>query len=219
VTKNAHPISRKNGKVSPNNDARNRYDGRFGLVVFAASAGGVQALGHILSALPSDFPVPVALVQHRSAKHPSLLAKILGRKTGLEVKTAAEGEHLHPGTVYIAPPDKHLVIKPDQTLTLSDGRRIRFLLSSANPLFTSAAETFHDRVIAVVLTGGDSDATDGVQSVKAAGGIVIAQNEATSEHFSMPKSAIKTGCVDYVLPIAHIGPTLVRLVKRRRRKV
>jgi two-component system chemotaxis response regulator CheB len=214
MTQNAHTGSHNNRKTSSNDNSHNRSNGGFEMVVLAASAGGINALGEILSALPDDFPIPVAIVQHRSAKLPSLLARVLGRRTKLGVKTAIEGERLHPGTVYLAPPDKHLVIRPDQTLMLSDGHKIRYVLSSANPLFTSAAEAFHGRVIAVVLTGGDADGTDGVQSVKAAGGVVIAQNQATSEHFAMPKSAIATGCVDYVLPLEYIAPTLLRLVKR-----
>jgi len=94
--------------------------------------------------------------------------------------------------------------------------KIRHVLSSANPLFTSAAGVYGDGVIAVVLTGGDSDATDGVQSVSEAGGIVIAQDEATPQNFSMPRSAIKTGSVDYVLPLDEIAPKLLDLLSARR---
>jgi len=182
------------------------------LIVLAASAGGVQALGKILSTLPADFPVPLAVVQHRSAKPPHLLSRVLGRKTALTVKNAESGEPMRAGTVYLAPPDQHLVVKTDHQLGLTDGRKIRHLRSSANPLFSSAAEAFKDQVIAVVLTGGDADATDGIQDVKAAGGTVIAQDETTSEQFAMPRSAIATGCVAYVLPVDEIGPAILRLV-------
>jgi two-component system chemotaxis response regulator CheB len=179
--------------------------------VLAASLGGVQALGKILSTFPADFPVPLAIVQHRSAKLPHLLSRLLGRKTALRVKNAEQGEPMRAGTVYIAPPDQHLIIKPKHQLGLTDGRKIRHLRSSTNPLFSSAAKAFKDQVIAVVLTGGDSDATDGVQDIKSAGGIVIAQDETTSAQFAMPRSAIATGCVDYVLPVDQIGPTILRL--------
>jgi two-component system chemotaxis response regulator CheB len=153
------------------------------------------------------------LVQHRSTKQPFLLARVLGRRTSLTVQNAVEGEHLHSGTVYVAPPDKHVLITRDHTLEFSDGHRIRHVLSSANPLFSSAAAVFHNRVIAVVLTGGDSDATDGVQAVSQAGGIVITQDQASAEQFAMPRSAIETGCVNYVLSLDEIGPALLQLLK------
>lgn len=193
-------------------DASHHHSPHYEMVVMAASAGGLNALSRILSTLPADFPVPIAVVQHRSAKPPHLLSKVLGRKTELHVKDAAEGESVLAGNVYIAPADRHLSLA-DHKFALTDHRKIRHVRSSANPLFTSAAEAYKGKVIAVVLTGGDSDATDGVQSVKDAGGVVIAQDAATSEHFAMPKSAIATGCVDYVLPVEKIGPAILKLVK------
>ena len=182
------------------------------LVVIAASAGGIQALQEILSSLPAGFPVPIAVVQHRSRYLPNLLPQILGRKTPLAVKLVEEAEALRHGTVYVAPPHLHLTVGPDRALVLTDGRRIRHVLSSANPLFTSAAEVLGGRVVAVVLSGSGSDASDGVQAIKAAGGVVIAQDQATSKHFGMPGSAIATGCVDLVLPLEEIGPALIHLV-------
>lgn len=143
--------------------------GRYDLVVIAASAGGVKALEQLLAALPADFPVPIAIVQHRTTREPNLLARVLSRHTPLVVKTAEQSEEMQPGTVYLAPPDLHLTIGGDRRLVLTDGHRIRQVLSSANPLFSSAAAAFGSRVIAVVLTGSDRDATDGVQTVKIRG--------------------------------------------------
>lgn len=180
----------------------------------AASAGGVQALQRVLSGLPPDFPLPVAIVQHRTGNPPNLLARVLGRHTPLTVKTAEKGETMVPGTVYLAPPREHLVIRRDETLALVDGhRKIRHVFSSANPLFASAAQVYGDGVIAVVLTGADSDATDGVQSVRQRGGIVIAQDQATSHVFGMPHAAISTGAVNAVLPLPDIARELERLAK------
>lgn len=187
---------------------------RYDLVVIAASAGGGQAIGEVLSALPTDFPIPIAVVLHRSPKAPSVLAKVLGRRTALTVKETEESETMRPGTIYLAPPDRHLNVH-DDTFTLTDGRKIRYVLSSANPLFESAAEMLGARVIAVVLTGGGRDATDGVQAIRAHGGTVLAQDQATSASFGMPRSAIETGCVDRVLPLEAIGPALVDLVQSR----
>jgi two-component system chemotaxis response regulator CheB len=186
---------------------------RYDLVVMAASAGGVRAFQSLLSRLPEDFPLPIAIVQHRTTRDPNLLARVLSRHTPLIVKVASEGERLEAGTVYLAPPSAHLTVDSDLRVDLRDGKRIRHVLSSANPLFESAAQALPGRVIAVVLTGYDRDATDGVQAVKLSGGTVIAQDEATSETFNMPRSAIETGCVDRVLPLQQIGPALVVLAR------
>jgi two-component system, chemotaxis family, protein-glutamate methylesterase/glutaminase len=185
----------------------------YDLVVMAASFGGVHALCEVLGDLPADFPAPIAIVQHRSAELPNMLAKVLGRSTPLAVKNAEEGETMLPGTVYLAPPDHHLQVQSGGIFHFMDGHRIHYLRSSANPLFDSAADVFDGRLIAVVLTGSADDATDGVQSVKARGGVVIAQDEESSAAFGMPGSAIATGCVDRVLPLKEIGPALRRLVE------
>jgi two-component system chemotaxis response regulator CheB len=186
---------------------------RYAMVVIAGSAGGVPALQKLLAALPPDFPLPIAIVQHRTGAEPNLLPRVLGRHTALNVKIAEEGEVLHAGTVYLAPPHEHLIVRGDETLALVDGRKIRHVRSSANPLFASAAEVFGEGVIAVVLTGGDRDATDGVQTVRHHGGFVIAQDEATSALFGMPESAIATGTVNEVLALPRIAPELERLAK------
>jgi two-component system chemotaxis response regulator CheB len=128
---------------------------------------------------------------------------------------AAEGETIHPGTVYVARSDSHLTVAADRRFRYRDGTRISFVRSSANPLFESAARVFDGHVIAVVLSGAGHDATDGVQGVKAHGGLVIAQDEATSAHWSMPESAIRSGAVDYVLPLGEIASALDAIVHGR----
>lgn len=185
------------------------------LVAFAASAGGLAAISEILSRLPADFPVPLVVVQHRGTAHPEMLSNILARMTpALRVKTAEHGERLDAGTVYVSPPDSHLTILPDKTVHLHDGTRIKFVRSSANPLLESAAQSLDGRVVAVVLTGGGSDATDGVQAVKQRGGVVIAQDPAHAQVSGMPASAIASGAVDYVLRLEDIAPKLVQLAAR-----
>ena len=186
--------------------------GRYELVTIAASAGGIEACRRSCAALPARFPVPIAIVLHRTATEHSLLTTVLSRGTPLGVKLVEEGERLRPGTVYLAPPALHLQIGPGPVASLSKGTKIRHVRSSANPLFSSAAAELEGRVLAVVLSGGDRDGTDGVQTVHAHGGTVLVQDEATSRHFGMPQSAIQTGCVDRVLPLGEIAPTLVRLV-------
>lgn len=178
------------------------------IVTIAASAGGIQAIRAILAALPSDFPASVVIVQHRTPGREELINNVLRGRSLLEVTTAVYGDAPHPGTVYVARADSHLTIGGDKTFRYHDGTRIRHVRSSANPLFESAARAFDGHLIAVVLSGGGSDGTDGVQGVKAHGGIVIAQDEATSTHWHMPKAAIASGAVDFVLPVQAIAPML-----------
>ena len=184
------------------------------IVVLAASAGGLKALSEILTNLPQDFPAPIAIVQHLSPNHRSYIAEILSSRTPLTVKLAEVGDFLQSGTVHIAPPDKHLLVNLDGTLTLSNADKVRFVRPAGNVLFESVAVSFQKRAIAVVLTGMDGDGATGVQLIKKMGGTVIAQDEATSLYFDMPKAAITTGDVDFILPLNAIAPTLLNLVKQ-----
>ena len=116
------------------------------------------------------------------------------------------------GTVYIAPPDKHLLANADRTLSLTQSELVHFVRPSADLLFESVAAAFRERAIAVVLTGSGSDGAMGVKAIKKMGGTVIAQDEETSEFFSMPSAAISTGQVDFILPVDEIPQALVALV-------
>jgi two-component system chemotaxis response regulator CheB len=185
----------------------------YDIVAVAASAGGLTALGRVLAALPEDFPATIVIVQHLDPRHHSLMAEILSRRTGLQVREAQEGDRLHPHTVYIAPPDYHLLVNPDGTLSLSHSELVHFLRPSADLLFESVAASFKDRAIAVVLTGTGSDGAMGVQAIKKMGGTVIAQDEGTSEFFGMPSAAIKTQNVDFILPLDEVAGALVTLMR------
>jgi two-component system chemotaxis response regulator CheB len=183
------------------------------LITIAASAGGVEALQRVLRALPPDLPGSIVVLQHRTPGSPSNnFRRILSRASAMPVDVAEDDHAIEPGHVYIARADLHLTISPARRFSYVDGTRIQFLLSSANPLFASAAAVFKSRVIAVVLTGGGSDAADGVQSVKASGGLVIAQDPATALHRGMPQAAVASGAVDLVLPLDAIAPALNAIV-------
>jgi len=184
----------------------------FDIVALASSAGGLSALSEVLSTLPESFPASIAVVQHLDPRHRSLMAKILSGRTQLSVKEAEEGDQLRPGVVYVAPPDKHLLINPGGTISLTQSEMVHFVRPSADLLFESVAASFKDRAIAVVLTGSGSDGKMGVMAIKKMGGTVIAQDEATSEFFGMPGSAIQSGNVDFVLPLGEIASALVTLV-------
>ena len=180
----------------------------------AASAGGLKALSVILGGLPVDFPAAITIVMHVSPDHKSLLAEILSSRSHLEVREAHTGDILCHGNVFVAPPNHHLSVTQGGRLKLSSSlaEKVHYARPSAEPLYASVAEVYKKNAIAVVLTGGDGDGSFGVQIIKGNGGTVIAQDRPTSENFSMPETSIKTGDVDYILPLDKIAPMLIALV-------
>jgi len=185
----------------------------FQLVVVAASAGGLAAIGAVLERLPREFPLPIAVVQHVDPHHHSLIAEILARRTPLHVKQASGDDVLTGGVVYVAAPNSHMIVGANRTIQLSDTERVHFVRPSADRLFASAARECGP-VIAVVLSGTGLDGADSLAAIKLAGGMVIAQDQASSAFFGMPQAAIHTGLVDLVLPLEDIGPALIDLVKK-----
>jgi two-component system chemotaxis response regulator CheB len=189
----------------------------FEIVAMAASAGGLNALTHVLGALPRDFPVGILVVQHLDPRHRSLMAEILGRRTSLEVVEARHGERVRTGVVHVAPPDNHLLVDAAGVLTLTHTELVHFVRPSADLLFESAAASFRERAVAVVLSGSGSDGAMGVKAVKKMGGTVIVQDRESSEFAGMPEAALKTGAVDFVLPLAEIASALHTLVTSNNR--
>jgi len=185
----------------------------FDVVAIASSAGGLKAVSQVLATLPAAFPASIVVVQHLDPRHRSLMAHILSRRTVLPVKEAEEADKLQPGMVYIAPPNKHLLVNPDVTISLSQSELVHFVRPSADLLFESVAGSFKERAIAVVLSGTGSDGSMGVQAIKKMGGTVLAQDEGSSEFFGMPHAAIQTGCVDFVLSLSEIPGALITLVQ------
>ena len=166
------------------------FDGTaFDIVAIAASAGGLAAIRKVLSHLPADFPAAIVIVQHMDPRHDSLMAHILNSYTLMNVKQAEEGDILSPSTVYIAKPDRHLLVNPGGTISLSSSMLVNFVRPSADLLFESVAASYKDRAIAVVLTGTGRDGTMGVRAIKNMNGTVIVQDETTSEFFGMPGSS------------------------------
>ncbi len=186
--------------------------GAFDIVAIASSAGGPQALQRLLAALRPPFPAAIVIVQHLDPRHRSLIASLLDRRTELDVKEAADGEQLVSQVVYVAPPNRHLLVNPDGSVSLTQTELVHFLRPSADLLFESVAAAYKRRAIAVVLTGTGTDGAMGVEAVKKMDGTVIAQDEETSEFFGMPSAAIATGRVDFVLPLDEIAPALTLLV-------
>jgi two-component system chemotaxis response regulator CheB len=178
----------------------------------AASAGGIAALGEVLAALPSHFPASILVVQHLDPRHRSLMADILRRRTGLDVVQASDGDRIAQATVFIAPPDRHLLLNPDGTLSLTETELVHFVRPSADLLFESVAASCKDRAIAVVLTGTGSDGSMGVGAIKKMGGTVIVQDQRSAEFTGMPTAA--TAHADFVLPLDEIASALVTLVMK-----
>jgi two-component system chemotaxis response regulator CheB len=188
------------------------FDDAFDIVAIASSAGGVTALSELLAELPSSFPSTILIVQHLSPNYVSHLAEILARKAQLPVKPAENGEKARPGTIYVAPPDQHLLISADRTLSLTQTELVHFLRPSADVLFKSIAAAYGKRAIAVVLTGTGTDGAMGVKAIHQTGGKVIVQDPQTAEFNAMPKNAIATGSVDFILPLPEIAEKLIFLV-------
>src|SRR5262245_32053076 len=184
---------------------------QFDVVAIGASAGGVEALHAVASALPADFPVPVLIVQHMDPRHKSMLAGLLARRCRLRVKQAVQDEEMEGGTIYIAQPDMHLIVRAGR-LVLTDTKQVHFSRPSIDLLFHSVADAYGDRAIGVVLSGSGVDGADGIRSIKAKGGTTIAQHPATAAHQGMPQAARATGCIDLTLPLEEIGPAVVSLV-------
>jgi two-component system chemotaxis response regulator CheB len=205
---------KKSAKVARPETAATPASVSFPVIAMAASVGGLNALSAILGSLPADFPAAIAIVMHLAPDHESLLAEILNRRTHLAVRQAHTGDILRPANVFIAPPNHHLLVAQGGRLELSSSgaEKVHHARPSAEPLFASVADIYQKNAIAVVLTGGDGDGSFGVQIIKEQGGKVIAQDRPTSQDFSMPETSIKTGDVDFILPLNEIAPKLIELV-------
>ncbi|MFF0745571.1 chemotaxis protein CheB [Streptomyces sp. NPDC004111] len=196
-------------QIFPGTDGRGHWEA----VLVASSAGGVQGLKVLLGGLRATFPVPVLVAQHLNRSGGTRIVTILARSTALTVKLAEDGERPRAGTVHIAPPDRHLCVREDGTLSLTHEDRVNYARPAADPLFESAATAYGAGVIGCVLTGADGDGARGVEAIKAQGGTVLVQDPETAEFHGMPKAAVSTGRVDHVLPLADIAPALNRLVQ------
>lgn len=182
------------------------------LIAIGASAGGLPALIQVVDGLDAEFPA-IVVVQHLDPRHKSHMASLLAKKTRKFVKEAEDGEAIVPGTVYIGPPDEHLLVAKGR-IQLAHSRLIRFSRPSIDLLFGSVAATYADRAIGVILSGSNRDGADGIAAIKRAGGITMAQDPATAEYRVMPQAAIDTGCVDLVVSLDKMGETISALVAR-----
>jgi two-component system, chemotaxis family, protein-glutamate methylesterase/glutaminase len=178
------------------------------VVVMGASVGGMQALQEIMQSLPPDYPGTVFVVFHTGPS--SLLPEILSRAGPVPAVAAEHNHPYQPNRIYVAPPNRHLLIN-DGVMQLDAGPRENGSRPSADPLFRSAARTHRSRVVGVVLSGRLDDGSAGLFAVKARGGVAVVQDPAEAAAPEMPLNAMRNLEVDHCVPVAEIGPLLVKL--------
>ena len=200
-------------KASPRPAAGSSSDQRFPVVVLAASTGGPATIMRIAPGFTRDFPAAIILVQHMPATFTSQYAVQLAEFTEIRVKEAESNESLAPGTLYICPGGQHLRVTPTGRIQLDGtGGRINGYLPNMDVTMESVAAYAGPLSIAAVLTGMGNDGTSGARAIKNAGGLVLAQDEATCVIFGMPAEAIKAGVVDQVLSIDDIYQAIEKRV-------
>ena len=190
--------------------ARPPRDAPFPVAGVGASAGGLEAFTALLKALPADTGIALVLVQHLDPTHPSILPKLLAKTTAMPVQEVTDGMATQPNHVYVIPPNRRMTIsKGVLRLTSraeSSGRNLPI-----DDFFCALAEDLKSRAIGIVLSGLASDGTQGLEAIKAEGGITFAQDEKSAKYSGMPASAVAAGCVDFVLPPESIAAELARM--------
>lgn len=208
-TKTQIPISRSQGINLP---SKNHYS-KAKIVSIGASTGGPQALNNIFSQLPRNFPLPILCVQHISEGFLQGLVDWLASECELPVKIAKFGEIPQPGVIYFPPEGKHLELDSFGKFVCSNSPPVSGHRPSVSVTFTSVAKCYGAANIAVLLTGMGRDGADGMLAIAQAGGITIAQNEASCVVFGMPKEAIALGAAKHILPVNQIASMLLKQIK------
>lgn len=184
------------------------------IVALAASTGGPAALHRMMAVLPHDLGVPLVVVQHIVEGFTSGLAAWLDQAGPLSVRLATDGARLMPGVVHVAPDGAHLEVTSEGRARLSDAAPVGGFRPSATSLFLSAAGAYGSRAAAVVLTGMGGDGLEGVRAVHAAGGLILAQDEATSVVFGMPGVVVREGLAHEIGPVDGLAATIKRLAAK-----
>ena len=185
--------------------------GEHELVVIGASWGGLEALRTLLRGLPADFDAALVVAQHRAAEsHPTAFQTLLRSVTKLQVCDVEDKRPLRPGVAFLAPPDYHSYVEGDH-LALSTDERVAFSRPSVDVLFESAADTYRERCVGVVLTGANDDGARGLARIAELGGAAIVQDPATAERGEMPRAAIAAVPDATVLPVDEMANRLVEL--------
>src|SRR5262245_54852825 len=184
------------------------------IVVVGASAGGLQALQRLVSLLPADFPAAIFIVQHTGPEGGTFVPEILNRHGPLPAFTPRDKAPIAQGRIYVAPPDRHMLVENDKVRVVRGPPENRHR-PAIDPLFRSAAWAYGPRVVGVILSGYLDDGTAGLWAVKSCGGIAVVQDPLDAVHPDMPRNAALEIDVDYSLPVAEIAPLLVRLSREK----
>ncbi|OVZ54372.1 chemotaxis protein CheB [Pigmentiphaga sp. NML080357] len=184
---------------------------RLEAIAIGASAGGIEALGELLPALPAGLPAAIAVVLHIAPSQRSMLADIFADRCALPVLEASDKQPIEPGHVYFAPPDYHLLVESDRTWSLTQDEAVNFSRPSIDVLFDTAADVYGEALLGIVLSGYNNDGSAGVHAIRRAGGVNWAQDPDTAFAPDMPRSAIATGAVDAVLPLARMAAAMAAL--------
>jgi two-component system chemotaxis response regulator CheB len=184
-------------------------------VVIGASLGGLHAVATLLSHLPQDFAVPIAVAQHRAPVPDDDLAAIWQRSTALSVRDAEDKVPIEPNHVYIAPADYHLLVESRDLFALSTDPPVLWARPSIDVLFESAAQIYQDKVIGVVLTGASADGSNGLKAIRRRGGCALVQDPLTAECAIMPQAALGATDVNHVLAPSDLGRVIGALAAAR----
>ena len=181
------------------------------LVAIGASAGGVDAVGALLEGLPAGFDVPVVVVLHVPPGRPSGLAEVFALRSALRVREAADKMPLAAGTVLVAPPDYHLLVERDETVSLSSEEAVMFSRPSIDLLFESIAWSLGPGALGIVLTGANDDGARGLSLMRAAGGAAWVQAPEDAQVSTMPQAALARAGADATMPLSVMRESLSRL--------
>lgn len=190
----------------------------FKAIVIGASAGGMEAIKAILSRLPADFALPIFIVQHIKAGKNSNTVDYFKRYCKIEIKEAESNMKIKKGVAYFAPPDYHLLVEKNKTLTLSVEDKINYSRPSIDILFETAADVYGKELIGVILTGASNDGSNGMLEIKNKGGLCVVQDPKTALMDTMPSEALKKVDADYVLSLEKIADVLVHYNDCSRKK-
>lgn len=196
--------------MTPTTASPGEIPSRTAAVVVGASAGAVEALLTLLPALPRGFTLPVIVVVHLPPDRPSLLPDLFAARCSLPVKEAEDKEPIDAGTVYLAPPDYHLLVEPGGTLALSVDAPVRYSRPSIDVLFESAADVWGPALVGVVLTGANPDGARGLRAICEAGGVALVQDPHEAQVPVMPQAALDACPAARALPLREISRALVR---------
>lgn len=179
-------------------------DTTFEAIVIGASTGGVEIFTQMFPALPENFVLPIVIVQHLPPDSQNHLTEFLGSISPLPVKQAEDKEPIKAGTIYLAPPDYHLLVENDHTFSLSVSEKVNYARPAIDVLFETAAEVYGDKLIGIIFSGANRDGSSGLHTIKKHGGYTVVQDPSTALADQMPRAAIAATTVDQALSVSQL---------------